>query len=196
MIINADTPVEVTFTKLESGEPDNSEILRQDLPGATEQCRGRGFTIGTFSAHCFADGRALPGIEITARFETTCQGPPVESDDPVEVIRAFEDAINARDPHAVCSLFSDDATAELVMVIGAKPRILQGNELMADVLTYRDDNLWFQKTDFLDIETSEGVVTWREEWSTYSGPIQWCNTAEVDNRKIVTFGQAPCPPTE
>jgi hypothetical protein len=133
----------------------------------------------------------MPGIVVTARFETTCQGPPVDSDDPADVIRALEEASNARDRDAVCSLFSDDATARLFS--SDELEVFEGNEAIAEEITAQDDNLWLQRIEYLDIETSEDVVSWKAVLSTHAGTIEWCHTAEVENRKIVTTDQRPCP---
>jgi basic membrane lipoprotein Med (substrate-binding protein (PBP1-ABC) superfamily) len=168
-------------------------LSTRTAPGATNALSGRLYP-GTLVADCFADGTALPGIVITARLEMTCQGPPVDSDDPVDVIRALEDAFNARNPDAVCSLFSDDATAELDF--GREPELFEGNETVAKELTFQDDDLWMEQMVFLNIEASGSVVSWVSEWNTYTGTLHWCDTAEVHDGKIITFKGEPCPPGE
>ncbi len=159
-------------------------------PGATNALSGR-LEPGTFVVDCFAGATALPGIVITARFETTCQGPPVGADDPIDVIRALEDASNARDPDAVCALFSEDATAELFA--GDEPELYEGNEKIAEEMTPKDDDLWLEGIEFSGLEASGKSVAWRSVWSTYSGDFEWCHTAEVDNGKITTWQLGLCP---
>jgi hypothetical protein len=166
-------------------------LSTRTAPGATSALSGRLYP-GTLVADCFADGTALPGIVITARSQITCQGPPIDPDDPADIIRALGIAFNDRDPNAVCSLFSNDATAELVG--GREPEHLEGNESLAVKLTFLDDNLWMKEIVFHDIEASDSVVSWVSEWDTFTGIHQWCNTAEVHDGKILTFYQGPCPP--
>jgi basic membrane lipoprotein Med (substrate-binding protein (PBP1-ABC) superfamily)/DNA-binding SARP family transcriptional activator len=175
-----------------AGEAQPIRLGTLTAPGATNGVSGR-FGTGTFLMDCFVGGTALPGLVITARFETTCQGPPVGSEDPIDLIRALEDAVDTRDPDAVCSLLSDDATAEVFFGIDGEPFVIQGNEQIAEAMTEEDDNLWLQSIESVDIEPAEDSVSWRSVWSTYTGPIERCHTAEVDNGKIVKWQVRPCP---
>ena len=152
-------------------------------------------TTGSYVANCFAeDGTAFPGTAFTARFESTCQESSVESDDPAEVMRALTVALNARDPVAVCSLFAENATAEIKF--GPEPLSIAGNQRIADFITAKDDDLWIQNYVLTGIETAGPVVTSTSEYQYFAGdPLLWCSTAEVSDGKIVAMEAGPCPPT-
>ena len=162
-------------------------------PGETNAVSMR-LTTGSFLADCFAvDGTAFPGTVFTARFKATCEGPPVESDDPADVIRALFVALNARDPVAVCSLFDEDATAEYTF--GSNPVTLEGNQLIADVITPKDDDLYNQDQVLTGIETTGPVVTSISEFRYFfAPPLPWCSTYEVADGKIVTLEAGRCSP--
>ena len=94
-------------------------------PGGTNAVSMR-LTTGSFLADCFAvDGDmsppsiAFPGTAFNARFESTCDRPSVESNDPADVIRALTVALNARDPVAVCSLFAENADGRDQVRVGS-----------------------------------------------------------------------------
>ena len=162
-------------------------------PGETNAVSMR-LTTGSFVADCFAvDGTAFPGTEFTARFKATCEGPPVESADPADVIRALFVALNARDSGAVCSLFAADATVEFDF--GSNPVALGGNQLIADVITPKDDDTYNQGQVLTEIETIGPVVTSISEFRYFRGtPRIWCSTYEVADGKIVTLVGGNCPP--
>ena len=127
-------------------------------------------TSGTFFVDCLAADGSVPGTELTTRFETTCEGPDVESDDPVDVVRALDAAINARDAAAVCSLFADD---------GPVP-----GEVMADWITPKDDERWFRESIASDIDVTEDVVTWKVTNVTATGVFTVLLRAKIANGEI------------
>nr|MDJ0498210.1 BMP family ABC transporter substrate-binding protein [Acidimicrobiia bacterium] len=143
-------------------------------PGAENAISLR-LTPDSFVVGCRVGDEVLPGTVITARFETTCTGPPVESADPVDVIRALGAALNRRDAGAVCALFAEDGLE------------------MAATLTGYDDDPTFGETTMTEYAESEGVVSWTGVYTPTFGNEQIsCFRAEVDGGKILWMDAVDC----
>lgn len=112
---------------------------------------------------------------ITAGFETTCTGPPVDSTDPSNVIRVLTAAVNERDAGAVCSLFPEDG------------------QLMAEELTPEDDNPFGGEYSIIAIAAADGVVSWTGRvTSPFDDPATACFGAGVDGGKILWLEDVEC----
>ncbi len=151
-------------------------------PGATNAVSVR-LTTGSFVADCFpSSGTPSPGLVLTARFETTCEGPPIESDDPADVVRAMAEAINSHDAAVVCSLFSEDARPS-----GAE---------MADAMVPKDDDHFTPEGVVTEIEVSDGVVTLSYDQAAQIGLFNCRIQAGVESGKIIWVGPPECKPAD
>ncbi len=126
---------------------------------------------GVHVARCFTSNEMLEGVPITAVFETTCEGPTPESDDPIDVVHALGAAVNARDAAAVCSLFADDAAVP--------------GPVMAEMLTPADDALGFEGSSTSGFEVAGDVVTWTLTSKIVGREEQTRVRAEVVDGKIL-----------
>ena len=137
---------------------------------------------GTYPVSCFTADRGYEGTAFAAQFETTCEGPDVDSDDPADVVRAYVDATNARDADAVCSLFTDDAV--VIDVFGQPGWSIEGNMAIAEDVTPLDDDRAFRGLIITDIEVVDGEVIWSTE-SDYVGIV----SSTSGHRTVVEDGQ-------
>lgn len=126
---------------------------------------------GMFFVDCLAEDGSIPGTEITARFETACEGPAPESSDPVDVLRALGAAINARDAAAVCSLFAEDAPVP--------------GEVMAEQLTPPDDDRWTLESVASDIVVDDGEIAWTVTVRGVTAEFEFRLRAQVVNGKFL-----------
>ena len=101
----------------------------------------------------------------------------VERLDGVEVVAT-------RDADAVCSLFADDA-----LLSGGDGWFVDGNALIAQLMTPFDDDRWFQQMVFVDIGTDGNVVTWTQEYHGLFGSPERSegHRAVVEDGKITRF---------
>ncbi len=142
---------------------------------AAENAISLRLTPDSFVFGCGVDDTMLAATVVTARFETTCTGPPVESDDPTEVIRALNAAMNRRDSGAICSLFAEN-----------------GRE-MAEALTDWDDDPFFGEHSVTELAAAGGVVSWTAvHTSPIEDPSSGCWRAEVGGGQILWVEQVEC----
>lgn len=155
-------------------DPYQKTLFTLTEPGAENAISLR-LTPASFVVGCRVGENVLPGTVLTARFETTCTGPPVVSTDPSDVIRALTSALNERDAGAVCSLFAE-----------------KGLE-MAEELTPWDDNPFVGEYSIIAITESEGAVSWTgRATSPFDDPLTACFRAGVDGGKILWLEEVEC----
>lgn len=141
---------------------------------------------GTYSVSCFTADRGYEGTTFTVVFETTCEGPTVDSDDPADVIRAYIDAANVRDADAVCSLFAEEAV--VIDWNGRPDWKAEGNRAIAGMVTPLDDDLWIKELAVTDIEVSGNVVIWDSELRSIEGTSSTTgHRSIVENGKIIRW---------
>jgi basic membrane protein A len=136
------------------------------LPVSTQTAPGQRNAVakrlppGTYVAVCSTDDRVLETVALYAVFETTCQGPPLESTDPAAVVEALAAATTSRNANALCSLFAEDARVSAPFF----DEPLVGNAAIAEEMTPFDDDTWFQEFVITEIEVVDGFVIWSSEY--------------------------------
>jgi hypothetical protein len=161
--------------------PDGVSLGSWRLPVTTQTAPGQRNAVakrlqpGTYVAVCSTDDRVFETVALDALFETTCEGPPLESTDPAAVVEALAAATTARNADAMCSLFAEDA--QLSVPWEDEPFV--GNAAIAEGMTPFDDDTWFQEFVITDLEVVDGVVIWSSEFRGLN------DTAAVEGHRIV-----------
>ncbi|GMQ86651.1 MAG: hypothetical protein BMS9Abin07_2238 [Acidimicrobiia bacterium] len=157
LVNNSAVDVALTFARADG---DVLPVTTAWIPPGDRNAGAMRLTPGLYEVECLTGSEVFEGASFTAVFETSCEGPAVESSDPAAVVEAFAAATNARNVDAVCSLFAEDA--ELVGSFMGDSVI--GNAAIAEGLTPLDDDRWFQEYLITDLEVVDGVVIWSFEF--------------------------------
>ena len=125
-------------------------------PGARDAIARR-LRVGSYVVQCATADEEFTPVRVSSHFAAACDLDS-ETSEPVDVVRALDAAINARDMNAVCSLLAEDA----VLIDGSG--VLRGREQIAVLGTPLDDDLLFQELATGDLEEVEGAVLWKYDY--------------------------------
>ncbi|MFC2153411.1 BMP family ABC transporter substrate-binding protein [Actinomycetota bacterium] len=133
---------------------------------------------GSYTVSCMTAESEMEALSVGAHFEASCDESFDSTAAPVDVVQAFVDANNERDPDAVCSVLADDA----VWVFPGG--VVQGGQSIAEAITPLDDALGFFSLDVTEIAEVDQEIAVSLVWRTFDGDFPM-----RDQRVVVEAGK-------